>query len=107
MYKVTIEFNTAEDAMDFFAQQMGMTKAFIEAPATNETAPAVVSTIDKVMGMLKDSRYTLRKVNTVVQESGLRSHDELFDLLNKHGIDYVTRRKNGTHEPLVGLTYRN
>lgn len=125
MYKVTLDFNTAEEALAFFTKQVAVQhvtgpqvcclgtddgRELFTTPVNPAPAPAPAPAplpIDIVMDMLNDERFTLRTVSSVVGKAGLMNDAALYDLLNKFGIDYITMRKQRTHEQLVGLRTRN
>lgn len=119
MYKVTLDFNTAEEALAFFAKQVAVQHVSgpqvcclgpddVREPFTTPVNPASAPMpIDIVMDMLNDERFTLRTVSAVVGKAGLMNDAALYDLLNKFGIEYITKRKHRTHEPLIGLLTRN
>jgi hypothetical protein len=79
-------------------------------PVVHETtASAATDTqtpLDIVLGLLKDERYTLRSAKSLAEKSGL-SVDEVEELLNDNDIEYVTKRKRGSGDLLIGLEERN
>lgn len=74
--------------------------------AINNTAPAEPSHLDKIVALLSDERYTLRKLSTLAEETGLSEGDVIYELDNSD-VRYITRVKRGNGAKLIGLLARN
>jgi len=95
---ITLTFNTAAEAAEFLAGRGG-------APADRAPEVQTVRDIDNIMVHLADPRYTLRSVDELEQKTGLDS-DDIKDILDEFGIEYVIKRRRADGAALIGLAAR-
>ncbi len=76
-------------------------------PIPVAAAPARTATIDILVGLLQDPKYTIRTMGTLMENSGLMEPADVYDLLDKHGFEYVTKTRRRDGEAMVGLLERN
>ncbi len=76
-------------------------------PIPVAAAPARTATIDILVGLLQDPKYTIRTMGTLMENSGLMEPADVYNLLDKHGFEYVTKTRRRDGETMVGLLERN
>lgn len=76
-------------------------------PIPVAAAPARTATIDILVGLLQDPKFTIRSMSTLMDNSGLMEPADVYDLLDKHGFEYVTKTRRRDGEAMVGLLERN
>lgn len=86
--------NTGEDE-----GKTGQTPA--EAPPAPPAKP-----IDIILEMLQDPRYTLRSFKSIEEKTGLDQED-VCQLLDAEGYEFVVKTKRDSDEQVVGLEARN
>lgn len=116
MFTLTASFESANELVDFIRPhtvsevQETSSAPVVQVTPVTPVAPVVTYTRDtlgKVMVMLSDPRFTLRKVSTILEEAGVRSEKLLFEMLSDCGIEIVIKHMNQGHEKLIGLRSRN
>ena len=102
--QVVMNFDSAAEAAAFFgARDCTVSCCVGDSPAT---PAATVVKPDPVLAALNDPRFTLRSLNELAALSG-DTADEILEMLDCNGIDYVRRTRQRDGAALIGLASRN
>ena len=108
---VTLTFDTVDDMLDHMAGRKISTAPYSEPRCDsicNNNLPVVPVAVpadpfDTIMGLFDNGKYDMRTVKTLAEKSGV-SEQEVFDLLDKHGVAHNVKHRRSDGALLIELS---
>ena len=95
LFQISSQISNVNDVVGTLNSRIEESKSVVERPLS-----------ERIKTMLEDSEYKLRTFEAVVDATGAARH-EICEILDRAGIDYVTRVRNRDGAMLIGLAERN